>query len=120
MTTPAGLAAGSRGRPGAGWLVPALDALIEGAWIAVLDAKPFARHVIAESRGKPPCARIAIRLAFRPLAGTEPLRAKPRMVREERDELLADHAGRTENADGNRGHMFLQFSVSQKKSRRGL
>ena len=38
MTTPAGLAAGSRGRPGAGWLVPALDALIEGAWIAVLDA----------------------------------------------------------------------------------
>ena len=41
------------------------------------------------------------------------------MVREQRDELLADHAGRAEDADGNRCHnicLALRFTVPKKKA----
>src|SRR5262245_57134260 len=41
------------------------------------------------------------------------------MIREERNELLADHAGRAEDAHGNRCHRSLSPVFLQKKSRRG-
>ena len=66
-------------------------------------------------RGQPPGGRVAVRLALRSLAGAEPRDAEPRVVREEGDELLADHAGRAKNADGNCSH----GDSFQKKSRRG-
>ena len=50
--------------------------------------------------GKPPGSCVAEGLAFRALAGAEPLNFEPWMTGEKGDELLADHAGRAENADG--------------------
>ena len=38
------------------------------------------------------------------------------MMCEQRDELLADHAGRAENADGNRSHVDLSPAFLQKKA----
>ena len=57
------------------------------------------RDIVRQRGGETPGARVAIRLALRSLAGAEPGDLEPRMVREQRDELLADHAGRAENAD---------------------
>ena len=67
-----------------------------------LDDPP--RDVVGKAIGKPPGGGVAERFAFRALAGAEPLHLEPGMVREKGDELLADHAGRAENADGYRCH----------------
>ena len=55
-------------------------------------------------RRQTPRGRVAIGLALRALAGAEPRDLEPRMRREQRDELLADHAGRAEDADFNLSH----------------
>ena len=60
-----------------------------------------ARHVVGKAMRQTPRGRVAECLAFRALAGAEPFDLEPGMGREQRDELLADHAGRAENADGN-------------------
>src|SRR5439155_19554273 len=49
-------------------------------------------------RRQPPRRRVAIRLAGRSLARAKPRHAEPRMIREQRDELLSDLSGRAENA----------------------
>ena len=60
--------------------------------------------IVRECRGQAPGGRVAVRLAFRALAGAEPGDAKPRMARQQGDKLLTDHAGGTEDSDGDRGH----------------
>ena len=62
--------------------------------------------LVRQLAGKTPCRGIAKRLALRALARAEPVHLEPRMAREQRDELLADHAGRPEDSDGNRRHLF--------------
>ena len=57
-------------------------------------------HFRRTRRGQPP-GKIPVFLAFRPFARSEPGDAEPGMVGELHDELLADHAGRAENADVN-------------------
>src|SRR6059036_1984046 len=61
-------------------------------------------HAISRRRLEAPRGGLAVRLAFRSLTRAKPCHAKPRMVREQGDELLADHAGRAQDTDGNCGH----------------
>ena len=75
-----------------------------GALPGVAASTIVLRDVVGQAIGQPPGGGVAERLALRALAGAEPLHLEPRMVREKRDELLADHAGRAENADGYRCH----------------
>ena len=87
------------------------------------------RDIIRQRRRQAPRGRVAIRLALGALACAEPRDLEPRVRREQRDELLADHAGRAEDPDFNLGHdcslSFVDFPCvlrvvrDQKKSRRG-
>ena len=60
------------------------------------------RDLVGQRRRQPPCRRVAIRLPRRSLARAEPRRPEPGMSREERDELLADLSGRSEDSDFDR------------------
>src|SRR5204862_3128208 len=57
------------------------------------------RHVVGKRRRQPPRAGIAVRLALGAVAGAEPRDLEPRVVREQGDELLANHAGGAEDPD---------------------
>ena len=57
-----------------------------------------------EATRKPPGSGIAECFAFGTLTGPEPVDLEPRMIREQGNELLTDHAGRAKNADGYRRH----------------
>src|SRR5713226_3968005 len=72
------------------------------------------RDIVGEAIRKTPGSRIAERLALGALTGSQPVDLEPRMIREQGDELLADHAGRAKNADGYRRHnsFFLHPSTS--------
>jgi len=56
------------------------------------------RHVIGQAIGKPPSCRVLERLAGGTLAGAKVGHLEPGMVREQRDELLTDHAGRAKDS----------------------
>ena len=62
------------------------------------------RDIVRRRRGQTPRGGVAIGLALRTMAGAEPGDLEPRVVREERDELLADHAGRAEDANFDLSH----------------
>jgi hypothetical protein len=57
------------------------------------------RHIVGKRTGQAPRRGVAKRLAFRTRARAEPLDVEPGMAGKQGDELLADHAGRAENAD---------------------
>ena len=61
-----------------------------------VDAHP--RDLVGERSRQTPRGGVAIRLSGGSLAGAEPCDFEPWMVREQRDELLTDHAGRSENS----------------------
>src|SRR5262249_55614337 len=67
--------------------------------------------------GQPPGSGVAELLALGPLARAEKLHFEPRVVRKQCDELLADHAGRAKDANGNSRHVCT--ALLQKKSRHG-
>ena len=50
---------------------------------------------------KPPSRSVLERFTCRPLAGTKVGDLEPWMIREQRDELLTDHAGRAKDSDLN-------------------
>ena len=62
------------------------------------------RHVFRRRGRQAPRGGVAIGLALGTMTGAEPGDLEPRVVREQRNELLADHAGRAKDADFNLSH----------------
>src|SRR5204862_785265 len=62
-----------------------------------LDSQP--RHIVRKRRRQPPRARVAVGLALGALAGAKPGDPEPRVLREQGDELLANHPGGAEDPD---------------------
>ena len=64
------------------------------------------RDIRGERHRKSPGTGVAIRLARGSFARAEPTHLEPGMVREQRNELLADHAGRAEDSYFDRHRFF--------------
>ena len=76
------------------------------------------RHIVGQSVLEPPGRGVAKGLALRPMARAKPLDLEPGMIREQRNELLTDHAGRPKDADGYSRHITPKKKPTREIPRR--